>query len=280
MRNTIKKKQVFLWAKTNLWILLKKNSILYTPDIQSLESISIPLGNLGFTDILRLLLEEKNKRIAKVCHYDGRNDKVTEAVNALAKKMAEEKTRLLSREAAEETVHRIFYIDDSERSLFIQLEKEGLIALIEHRSRPLAPKQWFCRFTFERVADFLIALFLLEGIEFSQLRDIVASYSDNETFTEHQGLLEAFSIILPEKFQIELSDIISNLDRYKFLLPIISSGFQWRAIESFSEKAQDLVFEGLSNSNCCATILNCLFVNLSLKYNCTREVFVNLKNLF
>jgi hypothetical protein len=227
--------------------------------IQSLESRSIPLGTLGFTDILRLLLEEKNKRIAKVCRYDGRNDKVTEAVNALAKKMAEEKTRLLSREAAEETVHRIFYIDDSERSLFIQLEKEGLIALIEHRSRPLAPKQWFCRFTFERVADFLIALFLLEGIEFSQLRDIVASYSDNETFTEHQGLLEAFSIILPEKFQIELSDIISNLDRYKFLLPIISSGFQWRAIESFSEKAQDLVFEGLSNSNCCATILNCLF---------------------
>lgn len=43
-----------------------------------------------------------------MCRYDGRNDKVTEAVNALAKKMSEEKTRILSREPAEETVYRIF----------------------------------------------------------------------------------------------------------------------------------------------------------------------------
>jgi hypothetical protein len=227
--------------------------------IQSLEPRSIPLGTLGFTDVLRLLLEEKNKRIAEVCRYDGRDDKVTEAVNALAKKMAEEKTRLLSREAAQEVVHQIFYVDDSERSLFIQLEKEGLITLIEQRSRPLAPRQWFFRFTFERVADFLIALFLLEGVKSDQITDIVNSNSDNETFTQHQGLLEAFSIILPEKFQIELTDVIHNLDRYKILLPIISSGFQWRAIESFSEKAKKLVYEGLSNFTCCPTILDSLF---------------------
>ena len=124
-----------------------------------------------------------------MCRYDGRNDKVTEAVNALAKKMSEEKTRILSREPAEETVYRIFYVDDSERYLFIQLEKEGLIALIEHRCGPLVPKQWFCHFTFERVADFLIAFFLLEGIEFCQLSDIVASYSDNETFHSTSGFL-------------------------------------------------------------------------------------------
>jgi hypothetical protein len=133
--------------------------------IQGIESKTIPLGTIGFTDVLRLLLEEKNKRISEVCRYDNRDDNVTEAVNALAKKMAEEKTRLLSRETAQKIVNEIFSVEDSERSLFIQLEKEGLIALIEQRTRPLAPRQWFCRFTFERVADFLMALFLLEGIE-------------------------------------------------------------------------------------------------------------------
>ena len=227
--------------------------------IQGLESRSIPLGTLGFTDVLRLLLEEKNKRIAEVCRYDRRDDNVTKAVNALAKKMAEEKTRLLSREAAQEIVNQIFFVDDSQRSLFIQLEKEGLIALIEQRSRPLAPRQWFCRFTFERVADFLIALFVLEEIESNQLRDILTCDYNNETFTKNQGLLEAFSIIVPEKFQIELTDVINNIDRYKILLPIISSGFQWRAIESFSEKVKGLVNEGLSNANCCSTILDSLF---------------------
>ncbi|MEO1375714.1 MAG: hypothetical protein AAFW70_15640, partial [Cyanobacteria bacterium J06635_10] len=239
--------------------------------VQGIESRSIPLGSLGFTDILRLLLEEKNKCIAEVCRYDQRDDKVSEAVNALAKKMAEDKNRLLSRETAQEIVNRIFSVEDSERSLFIQLEKEGLIALVEQRTRPLAPRQWFCRFTFERVADFLIAFFLLEGIESYELNstnfnEIQSVYqlsniidSDNEVFNENQGLLEAFSIILPEKCQVELTDVINNINRYEILLPIIGSGFQWRAIKTFSERTKELVYEGLSNSTCCQTILDSLF---------------------
>ncbi|MDF5720660.1 MAG: hypothetical protein PUP91_09265 [Rhizonema sp. PD37] len=243
--------------------------------IQGIESRSIPLGSLGFTDVLRLLLEDKNKRIAEVCRYDNRDENVTEAVNALAKKMAKEKTRLLSRETAREVVNQIFSVEDSERSLFIQLEKEGLIAFVEQRTRPLASKKWFCRFTFERVADFLIALFLLEEIEANQLKytnynvsqlceqlsNIIIPNSDNETFNVNKGLLEAFSIILPEKFQIELINCIKNknIDRYKILLPIISSGFQWRTIESFSIITRELVAEGLSNSNCCPIILDSLF---------------------
>ena len=245
--------------------------------IQGLESRSIPLGSIGFTDILNLLLEEKNKRIAEVCRYDEKDENVNvnNAVNALAKRMAEQKTRLLSREEAKEIVNQLFFVNDSDRSLFIQLEKEGLITLIEQRSRPLAPKQWFCRFTFERVADFLIALFLLEGIESYQLtptnpntiqlvdklRDIIFSDTSDENFSQNKGLLEAFTIILPEKFNLELSDVIANenIDRYNFLLPIISSGFQWRAIESFSEKTKELVMEGLSNSKCCPTVLDALF---------------------
>ena len=247
--------------------------------IQGLESRSIPLGSIGFTDILNLLLEEKNKRIAEVCRYDEKDENVNvnNAVNALAKRMAEQKTRLLSREEAKEIVNQLFFVNDSDRSLFIQLEKEGLITLIEQRSRPLAPKQWFCRFTFERVADFLIALFLLEGIEpyqltptnpntiqlVDQLRDgnLIIPDAYDEKFSQNKGLLEAFSIILPEKFNLELSDVIANenIDRYNFLLPIISSGFQWRAIESFSEKTKELVMEGLSNSKCCPTVLDALF---------------------
>ncbi|NEN93480.1 MAG: hypothetical protein F6K48_33215, partial [Okeania sp. SIO3H1] len=61
--------------------------------IKGLGFSSIPLGSVGFTYVLRLLLEEKNKRIAEVCRYDKRDENVTQAVNALATKMAESKTR-------------------------------------------------------------------------------------------------------------------------------------------------------------------------------------------
>ncbi|MEG4632591.1 hypothetical protein QUB56_23885 [Microcoleus sp. AR_TQ3_B6] len=259
--------------------------------IQGIESRSIPLGSLGFTDLLHLFFEEKNKRIAEVCRYDNRDDNVTKAVNALATKMAEEKTRLLSRETAREVVNQIFSVEDSERSLFIQLEKEGLIALIEQRTRHLAPKKWCCRFTFERVADFLIALYFLEGIEtnqlnptnpnaipsLAQLSNIVRPDSDKETFNENKALLEAFSIILPEKFKFELTDVINNnnIDRYQILLPIIGSGFQWRAIESFSEITRDLVYEGLSNSNCCSTMLDSLFGITAIPNHPLNAEFIN-----
>lgn len=246
--------------------------------IEGLESKILPLGTIGFTDVLRLLLEEKNKRVSEVCRYDNRDDNVnvTKAVNALAKKMAEEKTRLLSRETAQKIVNEIFFVNDSERSLFIQLEKEGLIALIEQKTRSLATKQWFCRFTFERVADFLIARFLLEGIEanqlnvtnhnaiesFDELSNIVINNFDNKTLNDNQGLLEALSIILPQEFNIELIDIINDtnidIDRYK-LLTIIASGLQWRTIDSLSKRTEELIYKGLSDSNCCSQILDSLF---------------------
>ncbi|MGB3535969.1 MAG: hypothetical protein WBA13_20945 [Microcoleaceae cyanobacterium] len=173
--------------------------------------------------------------------------------------MAKEETRLLLRETAQEIINNIFDAHDSTRSLFIQLEKEGLITLIEQKSRPFAPKQWFCRFTFERVADFLIALSLLEKIELDPRK--AENLINNKNIIQNKGLLEAFSIILPEKVNYELSDVIKNenIDRYNFLLPIIASGFQWRAIETFSEKTKELVIEGLSNSNCCPEILDSLF---------------------
>jgi len=112
-----------------------------------------------------LVLEDKNQRVAQFCRYDSKDDKVSLSVYALARKMAETKNRLLPRQVAKDIVDAVYPVDDHSRSLFLQLEKEGLISLIERRSRPLGPREWYCRFTFERVADVLVALSLLEQVE-------------------------------------------------------------------------------------------------------------------
>ncbi|MEP0883720.1 hypothetical protein NDI49_19385 [Trichocoleus sp. ST-U3] len=225
---------------------------------------SLPLGTLGFTDILRLLLEKKNQNAAQVCRYDSRDEKINQAVDALARRMAENNTRSLPLNVARETVNAIFSVDDHTRSLFSQLEKEGLISLIERRARPLGAREWFCRFTFERVADFLIALSLIESIEPTQIQyefqqgSLTFAVSSDEAAKEYRGLLEAWSIILPERFGIELVDVAQPVDRYSIVLPTIFSGFQWRAIESFSVHTRELVFEGLANPQSCPAAMDAL----------------------
>ncbi|PHV61297.1 hypothetical protein, partial [Cyanobacterium aponinum] len=87
--------------------------------------------------------------------------------------------------------------------------------------------------------------------------------------------LEAFSIILPEKFNVELTDVIHNIDRYKVLLPIIAYGFQWRSIDSFSEKTKELIDEGLSNANSCSGILDSLFAIAVIPNHSLNFEFIN-----
>lgn len=225
---------------------------------------SIPLGSLGFTDVLRLVLEDKNQRVAQFCRYDSKDDKVSLSVYALARKMAETKNRLLPRQVAKDIVDAVYPVDDHSRSLFLQLEKEGLISLIERRSRPLGPREWYCRFTFERVADVLVALSLLEQVEPGNIQKefkegiLAFAACSDEAVNEHRGLLEAWSIILPEKFGVELADIVSNVDRNKLLLPITFSGFQWRTIESFSDRTRELVLEGLAQHESCPAAVDAL----------------------
>ncbi|MBO1055845.1 MAG: hypothetical protein HEQ27_04650 [Dolichospermum sp. JUN01] len=96
-----------------------------------------------------------------------------------------------------------------------------------------------------------------------ELSNILINNFDNKTLNENQGLLEGLSIILPEKFNAELIDVINDntnidIDRYK-LLTISASGLQWRTIESLSERTEELIYGGLYNSNCSPTILDSLF---------------------
>ncbi len=213
---------------------------------------SVPLGSLGFAAVLRLLIEEKNKHAAKVCRYDPRDNKVNQAVEALAGQMATDNNRLLPLDIAKTIVEEIFAVEDYSRSLFRQLEKEGLVSLVEKRANPLGPKEWFCRFTFDRVADFLVSLSLLSDIDTHNLKTVFTdgplafSVISEESAKEHRGVLEACSIILPEKYDVEIADIVENLDRYKTILPVIFAGFQWRDPKTFSMKTTKLVYEGLS----------------------------------
>jgi len=98
----------------------------------------------------------------------------------------------------------------------------------------------------------LVALSLLSNVDTQSSKSVFTdgslafSANSEEAAKEHRGILEACSIILPEKYNVEIADVLGELDRYKIILPVIFDGFQWRDPDTFSDRTIQLVYEGLS----------------------------------
>lgn len=219
--------------------------------LQASGAKAIPAGREGIRAIVNLLLSAKNKRIASLCDYDERENRVAPALIRLASSMASTNRRILSLEKAK------LAIDGSAtphtKSLFLALESESLISTIAHSTAALgAEKEYYVRFTFERVGDHFIAEHLL-----SECTEIKSAFGtegplhflvvDDTAARENAGLLEALAIQLPETHGIELFDAVpypqSDITRSTFV-----QALPWRNPTSITKRTQELVIECL-NSN-------------------------------
>ena len=204
---------------------------------------SIPEGKSGFFGILRFCLEYKNKVISDICDIDPNQNNIQVALTNIASKMFDHKTKHLEYNIAKEICENVVGSHSYQTSLLCNLEKEGLISFFTRRDDPLEEKRTFCRFTFERISDFLIAESILNSI--SSEEDIYVILAD-EWISDDKGLLEALSIIIPET-----GDYSEILDYCNFennlLIESFISGIEWREKSSISDRTI-YWFEKLLNS--------------------------------
>lgn len=211
---------------------------------------AVPAGRDGIRSIINLLLAAKNQKAAVACDYDRRDNRVGAALLRVAAAMAEGRTTQLPLAEARRLVDGSSTAQS--KSLFAVLESESLISIVERPPSGLgAESNYSVRFTFERVGDHLIAELLLLG-----LQDIQASFApggplnfitENDTSAaRYAGVLEAFSIQLPETHQMELIDAVDGIDPVLLQVPFIS-GLQWRAPNRISDRTRQLVRAALAN---------------------------------
>ncbi|MAA73887.1 MAG: hypothetical protein CMN28_04180, partial [Salinisphaeraceae bacterium] len=138
--------------------------------------------------------------------------------------------------------------NQAEQSLFFQLENEGVISV-----EPVLEGSSLVelvRFTFERLSDHCIAQALLDaeiinndpGPAFAQsgpLREYVAG-PEAHPFA---GIAEAFAVQLPERFDMELLDLIEDSTVIYDLLPAFRSSLLWRRQVAFRQRTMDLLEE-------------------------------------
>jgi hypothetical protein len=223
---------------------------------------AIPAGREGIRAIINLLLQAKNEHAARVCNFDRRESRVSEAMSRLAGAMAAVRSRSLPLADARDLVDGAPV--EQSRSLLGVLESESLVSIVERPGSGLgAQPHYSVRFAFERIGDHLIA----EGL-LAEVTDIDAAFAyggplhflikSDEAAKANAGILEALSVQLPETCDTELLDALPAVDRGLLWGPFIS-GLEWRNPQFVVPRTKYLVREALSSGATSLATMEALF---------------------
>lgn len=189
----------------------------------------VPPGLRGITAVFNFFIESVNERLSKPGYldFDPKSQVVQRAVEKLAEAMADKGSLWLPREEAQAIINAFLPCEGYERSLFRHMISEGLLA--EDRFR-VGDQEWCegIHFSYERFADHIIAKHLLDKhidpvnpSHSFQLNQPLGSFVKDElTCWRNRGLIEAFSIQVPERIRKELPELAPRCAHYLSLIHI------------------------------------------------------------
>ncbi|MBE9223829.1 ATP-binding protein, partial [Cyanobacterium stanieri LEGE 03274] len=224
---------------------------LFCKGLENKGMTEVPKGFYGIKTVFDFFIDSVNEKLAQeeYLDFDEKDKPVNKAINKLAELMAKGNKQWLEREEAKSAVNNFLPSTSYHNSLFRHLVIEGLLAEDKFYQRN---DQWEegIRFTYERLSDHLIVKYLLD-----ESQDLLKKYKDNPNeinllpikqyidklvknkyyYYQNQGLIEAFSIQIPEIIQKELIEILPYFaQEYIFIESFIES-LIWRKPESITE---------------------------------------------
>ncbi len=213
---------------------------------------------IPFSDLINYFIESKESKISTRLNYNPNKNLVKKAVFELIEEMQEKKRRWLSWDEAEAICLKLWPYQERSRSLLEALIQENLLR--EDRTA----NQNVILFSFDKLGDFLLAQKFLDKIKtIQELREAFQPngllYFTIENLSDNKGLLEALAILVPEKFNVELNEVIHEETNSSIIFLIIES-IRWRKPSSITETTKKLVIQALTNKE---TFVNSMDVVLS-----------------
>jgi hypothetical protein len=215
-----------------------------------------PRGLVGTKTIFAFFLESVGRHLD--AGRDGTDDLVAptkETLVKLAAKMAEERNDSLPRAAAEAIARKCFepfpppegmtWLDVLQRNGLVRFDPDPTVNAVD----PLQEPRDVVRFSFQRFQDHLIAESLLATIgdakaAFGHGGPLSFLHDGENLKQEHQGIIEALSVQISEKFQVELVDALSGESkdwwRYWEIRDAFAESVRWRHFSAFSDRTLEL----------------------------------------
>jgi len=216
----------------------------------------LPEGMVGISEVVRYLLNSKNTKLARTLDYHPREQIVQKALGLLIGTMAERQTDQLSWEEAKDLVDSVRPSSQRSTSLFDHMIREGLLR--EDRD--------IIRISFERLGEHLLAEQYLANITEEALVDAFASegflhfvVANPRSLRQYRGLLEAFAIQIPERYGLELTEVVtSSTFTSELTLPVVES-LVWRSSDSLRQQTDEILREALTQGHTFASAMEALF---------------------
>ena len=216
---------------------------------------SFPKGLSGITSLLEFYINNIERIARKTKGYRKGENIVSNAFKALALKLYPDNQFGLALSEAMQIINELDSRPNPDNSLFDLLLDEGVISedlmfnvITQKLDIPVI------RFTYERFSDYFIASSLLESIDKQDLKHafsdkgVFAPIVDSKTYYKHAGVFNAIATIIPEKYQIEIVDLISEdfMKRHSIIEDVFIETILWRSPLAFTERTLE-IFNEISN---------------------------------
>jgi hypothetical protein len=217
---------------------------LFCQGLKNRGLTKVPSGFRGITAVLNFFIESVNDKLSKpeYLDFDPKSQIVHKAVERLVEMMADKASTWLPREEAQVAVNYFLPRDGYENSLFRHMISEGLLA--EDRFR-IGDDEWRegIHFSYERFTDNLIAKHLLDKylnpenpLQCFLPHQVLGSFiKDERACWRNRGVVEAFSIQLPQQIKRELVEVAPACVDFRPVRESFIQSLIWREPQTFTE---------------------------------------------
>lgn len=216
----------------------------------------LPTGWLALSTAIKSFLDEKEKQFSVEYETSSGAAVVSGSLLAMARELARSGESSIRWSKAEEVISTDKPVA-RDLSVLAWLVRSDLVIEDAPHSACGLDSESTVRPSFERLGDFLIANELLSNVEADEIHaafqtggDLNSLFADSEVVTEHNGVISALSILLPENIApgTELTSYLEYGAVRSEVLPIVVDSFSSRDPSSFSFSSIHLVKELLASS--------------------------------
>ncbi|WP_311567881.1 AVAST type 2 anti-phage system protein Avs2 [Photobacterium arenosum] len=194
----------------------------------------VPVGFHGISKILSFFIAGVNKSLAspKKYSFDASFPLVNDALNELIKLKVDSGAKSIPLKEAHVAVQSIVQDYVNDKTFLNALIDEGLLTKgITRNDDNVAEEVVYI--SFERFDDHLTVNYLLDGIEiiedeFKTGGRLKSYFKEEYDFYYNQGIVEALSIQLPEKYGKELYELLPEFSEHDYLINSFIDSLVWR----------------------------------------------------
>ena len=210
---------------------------------ETYENTHLKIGAMPFTKVLSDYQKKKCKEIAHIIDCDIED--LFKAIRLVSNSMVERKQAWIPLNEAKELVNSVLPGRVSSKSVYIHLRSSGIF----YEQYSNISNEERLRFSFEKFHDFIIAQTILAKFEklihitraFQKDGSLYYLVSSSKSSFENRGLIHALSIIIPDKFGVEL--INATKQKHGTLAHEFLNSLRWRNKKSINNSTIKLLLK-------------------------------------